>query len=102
MKYNHTELSLAGNVPVSRPMTAQQGKGLWADIGGAIAGVAGGIAGSIGGPFGSAAAGAASSYGAKKFLEQQGFGYQYKSPPVKSGLFGFNATGPVSMNMPDR
>lgn len=94
---NHTKLSLSGNVPV------QEGRGLWADIGGALAGVAGGIAGTfVGGPFGGAAAGAASSYGAKSFLEQQGLGYQYRSPPVKSGLFGFNATGPVSMNMPER
>jgi len=122
MKYNHTKLSLAGNEPVSnRQMSGmgiiddafsvataiadvknQKGKGLFADIGGALAGVAGGIAGSFAGPFGSAAAGAASAYGAKSFLEQQGLGYQYRSPIVKSGLFGYNATGPVSMNMPER
>ena len=100
MKFTHTPLSLAGNAPITG--REQVGMGFWGDVIGGAAGGLGAIVGSIGGPIGSGALGAAAGYGAKKWAEQQGLGYQYKSPIIKSGLWGYNATGPVSMNMPER
>jgi hypothetical protein len=121
----HTSLSLAGNVAqyeysnkersklydtydpygtsqMGKGHKNQSGKGLFADIGGALAGVGAGILGSVAGPFGAAAAGAAGSYGAKKLLEQAGLGYQYKSNQ-NINLWGTkNALGPVSQNAPIR
>jgi len=95
MKDYHTPLSLMGNAP-------QQGKGLGADILGGIGGALGGIAGSVLGPIGGGAGAGAGGYAGKWLGEQLGLGYQYKSPIIKSGLWGYNATGPCSMNMPDR
>lgn len=114
----HTSLSLAGNVPVYEysnklrakmydkydPFTtnSQSGKGFWGDVlGGAASGLAG-IGGTLlGGPvLGGAAAGGA-GYGVKKWAEQQGLGYQYKSKGGARGMWGTsnNALGPVSQNM---
>lgn len=132
MKNKHTSLSLGGNIskneysnnqrskfydkPDISPFSAtsqqpkrlngkgkgQNGKGFWADvIGGAVGGL-GAIVGSVGGPIGAGALGAAAGYGGKKWAEQQGLGYQYKSKK-NVGLWGTpNAFGPVSQNVPTR
>jgi hypothetical protein len=124
----HTSLSLGGNVPMyehsnkersrfydkpdislysalsqqgGKKKDNQVGKGFWADVlGGAVGGL-GAIVGSVGGPIGSGALGAAAAYGGKKFFEQQGLGYQYKSGGGARGMWvtSNNSLGAVSQNM---
>lgn len=95
--------TVAGAVAdVTSKKSNQNGKGFWADVIGGAAGGLGAIVGSVGGPIGAGALGAAAGYGGKKFAEQYGLGYQYKSKNGSRGMWGTssNSLGPVSQNMP--
>lgn len=76
------------SIPIGQTGRGQKGKGLGADILGAIGGVAGGVSGgflSAGNPYGAAVGSAAGSYAGKQLGEMLGLGPMHGVPTSSKG-----------------